>query len=260
VVLVDTLVRRSLDHNAPAAVLLECWAAIALEAVSRASTVNLCGVGIAMPGPFDYQHGISQLEHKFASLYGQNLKLALLRLWTSTSLEHQPLHFANDAALFALGETWAGAARGQPRVIGITLGTGLGSGFIEHKRIITEGIEIPPKGELWNVPYKNGIAEDFASGRALERLGHNASDLAAIARNGDLEAQTAFADLGQHLGTMLEPWLRSFQPDAVVIGGNVARAWDLFAEALRQSLPKGTHCIATQHFEQATLLGAAALE
>ncbi len=263
-ILPDTLVRREIAHDAAAEVLLEHWASTALETIQRASEASLPettlhGVGIAMPGPFDYEMGISRLEHKFAALYGQNIQDGLMRLWRGSALTGQRPHFANDAALFTLGEAWAGAAAGQARVLGITLGTGLGSGFVANGRIVTEGFGVPPGGELWNIPYAHGIAEDFVSGRALERRGWAAAQLAALARTGNLEAQHAFTELGHRLGAILEPWIVAFQPDRVVIGGNVARAWDLFAEALTGGLLRDTHCIPTRLFELATLLGAAAL-
>jgi glucokinase len=251
IVIPESMIRRGLDHTAPADTLLELWGKTALEAVSRVPTASISGVGIAMPGPFDYQHGISYLEHKFASLYGQHLNTDLMQLWKNTRLHQLKPRFANDAALFALGEAWAGAAIGKARVIGITLGTGLGSGFIEHGKIITQGYGISNQGELWNVPYADGIAEDYASGRALG----NANQLAAQARDGNIEAQKAFLDMGHHLRAILEPWVESFQPDAIVIGGNVAKAWDLFSAPLTQHF--GLSCYQTQHFEQATLLGAA---
>jgi glucokinase len=171
----------------------------------------------------------------------------------------------NDADLFALGEWWAGAARGRARVIGLTLGTGLGSGFIAHGRIITSGPEVPTAGEIWNLAYLDGVAEDYVSGRAITTtyarasgLALSANEIARRAEDGDPAAHDAFAALGLHLARILEPHLVRFRPACIVVGGNIARAWPAFGPQLRVALSP-VECQPSTRFEDATLLGAAAL-
>lgn len=80
--------------------------------------------GIAMPGPFDYETGISKIKGvaKFDLLYGLNVKEMLAQKLRITVPE---IKMMNDAGCFLKGEVYAGSAMGFNHVIGLTLGTGL---------------------------------------------------------------------------------------------------------------------------------------
>lgn len=254
-----SLHRLHLDPQASAEELFRIWIHAAHQAQQH---TNVHHIGIGMPGPFDYETGISRLEHKFAAIYGQNLKRELQeRLKTSV-----PIYFGNDAALFGLGEAWAGAAKGYARIIGVTLGTGLGGGFIAQERVLYGGDGIPPEGGIWNLPYLDGIAEDYVSGPALvkqytAKTGKTLTplEIAQLAPQHQ-QAQACFDDLGTHLGYILRPWVISFGANCVVVGGNIARSWDLFASKFALSLNQPeVVLVASKLYDQANLLGAAAL-
>ena len=260
-----SLTRRPVDETAPAEMLISRWAGAALDAVQQASISSVTHAGIAMPGPFEYATGISRLTHKFAALNGCNVGQALSERWAGTPLAHVPVRFANDAALWALGEWWGGAARGTQRMIGVTLGTGLGSGFIDQGQIVTAGDQVPPNGEIWWVPYLDGIAEDYVSGRALAREYQkrtqrelNAASIAEAASSGDRDALAVFLVFGEHLAEAFRPWVERFHPDCLVVGGNIAHAWTLFSPSLNARLP-GLACLPTEMYEISGLLGGAAL-
>jgi glucokinase len=193
-------------------------------------------VGVAVPGPFDYEHGIFTIRHKLAALYGVDLRAAL---GVHTS-------FVNDADAFLLGEWWAGAARGHERAIGITLGTGLGSAFIAGGELVGE--------ELYLHEFRGAPVEDTISARGLlARYGDEAVDVeqvAARARDGDERARDAFEEVGAALAEFLAPWVASFEPTCVVVGGSIARAWDLLAPPLEMAAPAA-------NVDDAPLLGAA---
>lgn len=263
-VIKTSLARRSYSHEAASRVLIEAWAETALKALGQQSA-SLSHIGLAMPAPFDYERGISLLEHKFASLYQCNIRSELEKAWQSGVLAGLALRFANDADLFALGEWWAGAAQASQAMIGITLGTGLGAGFVEKGKILRRDERIPEDGEIWNLPYLAGIAEDYVSATALtksytkrlhQRL--SAKQIADLARSGDETARSVFWQMAEHLAAILEPLVYSFKPQSIVLGGNLAKAWDLFREPLVLAFPDLT-IQPSQHFEQAALLGAAAL-
>ena len=161
----------------------------------RAANVELeeiAGAALAMPGPFDYEHGISQMKHKLQALYGVDLKTALAARF---GWEPRQMRFVNDAAAFLLGEVGAGAARGFKKSIGITLGTGIGCAYAADGRIAVPSDQpggdpgVPPGGEIWNLPYNGMTVEDFVSTRYLRRhyleltgLEAEVSDVAAIAQ------------------------------------------------------------------------------
>ena len=262
---------RAVDPNASAEELLAAWAGAGLDAVrGMAGRVLVLHAGVGMPGPFEYAAGISRLTHKFAALYGMNVGAALQERWARgapSAMDCMPVFFANDAAVWALGEAWAAkpVGLGAARVIGITLGTGLGSGFIENGRIIAQGDAVPPGGEIWNTPFRGGIAEDYAAGRVIVQLYRekcglelSAERIAGRALSGDEQARAAFETLGANLAEIMAPWVARFEPDCLVVGGSIAHAWDLFHPALEAGLP-GLDCRVTTRFEASSLLGGAVL-
>lgn len=196
------------------------------------------GAELAMPGPFDFNQGISLMRHKLPYIYGVNLRRPLAGYfgWDPTRVR-----FLHDASAFLLGETSAGAARGVPRAAGITLGTGIGSAFAIDGHIVTEGCGVPPGGEIWNLPYQGGIIEDSVSSRAIRRsyqlrtgLLREVAELAAVAD--DRAAIEAFLDFGRHLGLALRMAVASFSPNVVVLGGGISRSAHLFLSAARHEL------------------------
>ena len=72
------------------------------------------------------------------------------------------MRFLNDAAAYLLGEVGAGAARGVPRAVGITLGTGIGSAFAVNGQIVNRmAAASRPAAKSGIVPYEGGIVEDL---------------------------------------------------------------------------------------------------
>jgi glucokinase len=200
---------------------------------------DIPGVSIAMPGPFDYERGVSWMEHKLPYLYGFDLRRALAaRLGRVDS----QVRFLNDGAAYLLGEISAGSAQGVCRAVAITLGTGIGSAFAVDGHVIREGTGVPPGGEIWNLPYQGGILEDQISTRAIRqsyqlRTGEDreVADIAASAAK-DAVAAEIFNDFGRTLGIALRIVLAAFGPQVVVLGGGISRSAQLFLEAAQAEL------------------------
>ena len=78
-----------------------------LAAQASPANANILGASLAMPGPFDYEAGVSWMRHKMPYLYGVNVghELALRVGW-----QDGKVRFLNDAAAFS-GER---LARAQP--------------------------------------------------------------------------------------------------------------------------------------------------
>jgi len=218
-------------------------------------------IGVAVPGPFDYDGGVSLLRHKLLPLYGVDLRSRLRSLLPAPP---PVITFVNDADAFVLGEWWAGAAAGHRRVIGVTLGTGLGSAFLADGRIVDTGPTVPPDGSLHLVHHRGAPAEETISRDALvagygnPRL--DVIELAATARRGDERARRLFSNLGGDLGEVLAPWIGSFRATCLVVGGSIAGAWDLLGPSLHTTLREATP-LQTMHpaalLDEAALLGAA---
>jgi glucokinase len=253
------VVRADLPDSQTSEAFVNVLYSLALKAAPDLSCVE--GAELAMPGPFDYEKGVSFMRHKFPYLYEVPLASAL-----SDRFGWQPhrVRFLNDAAAYLLGEIGAGAARGVARAVGITLGTGVGSAFAVDGRIVKEGPGVPPGGEIWNIPYHGGIVEDLISTRALqksykERAGQQreVASIAHYANGGEVTACEVFEEFGTNLGLALLQLLTEFNPNVVVIGGGIARSANLFMpDAIRALDGLRVELRVTKLGDNAPLVGA----
>jgi glucokinase len=215
----------------------DALAGIIAGARAQGAGHEITACGIAIPGPFDYAAGISRMKHKFQAINGMPLGKAL------QARVGLPVCFINDAAAFGIG-SGARQVPGTRRFVALTIGTGLGSSFIEDGESVESGDRVPPDGEVWNLPLAGGVLEDRVSARGLVSLycgpslsGQvTARDVSDFARQGDQAAVGAFRELGTSLGSALAPVLARFAPEAVVIGGKVGRSLPLFGPALAEAL------------------------
>lgn len=235
VALVGPAARLPLDANGPAD-------AIVAGLVRAASTVAApAGAvwGVAMPDPFDYERGIARFAGvgKFDALNGLNLGAAL-----ASALPRRPqaVQFLNDADAFTLGEYTHGAAAGFGRVVGITLGTGVGSGWVVDGRIVADGPGVPPGGRVHRLTAGGLPLEDRMSRRAIRAAyaeaggdGADVREIAARARQGESRARAVLDAALQALGGTLGPAIADFGAEVVVVGGSMAASWDLFEAPLR---------------------------
>lgn len=226
-----------------------------------APTVNPTGVSIAMPNPFDYVHGISYMRHKYKYLYGIDLRGKLSQVFACPP---DSIQFLNDAAAFLVGEMAQGAGRGVDRVVGITLGTGVGSAFASHGEILTEGQGIPAGGEIWNLSYKDGIVEKFVSTLAIQEQYRETTgiweEVQAIANesNPNEHARLTFQQFGRELGKVLRATCVAFSPERIILGGGISRSAVLFLPFAEQELLGiGIRLCVSELGERAALVGAA---
>ncbi|WEK34231.1 MAG: ROK family protein [Candidatus Pseudobacter hemicellulosilyticus] len=258
-VIPTSAVRLKTDPAGSARYLIDVWAR-AIEASYEHTGITEKRIGIAMPGPFDYEEGISRIIGlaKFESLYGLNVKELL-----AERLEISPanIEMINDASAFLLGEVKAGAARGFRDAAGITLGTGLGSaGYFNG---------VLHEGDCWCTPYREGRAEDYLCSRWFVQEYEKATgnkvagvrELIDLAPNNPVVIEL-FNTFGSQLAEVL---LMKYPPSlqqVIVVGGNIAKAWKLFmpaAETYFWSKGKRMNLQPAQLGEQAAIIGAAFL-
>jgi glucokinase len=224
-------------------------------------TAAPAGVSVAMPNPFDYVRGISYMRHKYEYLYGIDLRSRISRVLGCPS---DKIDFLNDAAAFLMGEIRQGAARDANRVVGITLGTGVGSAFASCGEIVTEGQGVPAGGEIWNLSYKDGIVEKFVSKSAIQeqyklRIGvlEEVHTIAQQSENNQ-EARETFEHFGRELGCALRATCVRFAPHRIILGGGISRSASLFLPSAEQELAEfSIHLCVSQLGERAALIGAA---
>lgn len=200
------------------------------------------GIGIGFPGPFDYTNGIALIRgvEKYEAIYSVNLQD---NLRTDLNGQSLPVKFKNDAVCALIAEARYGEGKLHGRVLGIVLGTGMGSAFVVRGEQVTTGRGIPSYGYLYAEPFAGSAADDIFSTRGLQARLRRVTEETSIpiaaqrARAGDVNLLAVFAGFGRDLGTFLTPYATEFQADALVVLGGIAHTNDLFAETLRQHLP-----------------------
>lgn len=269
VIIGKTAAGRPVDNKAEASAIIDVWAEAIGETLSLAGENGLEGIGFAMPGPFDYVNGICLIKGvpKYERLYGTDVGKAITRKLDLPA--EYPVRFMNDASSFAAGEAWAGKASAYKRIMAITLGTGFGSAFIESRVPVVTGDRVPDLGCVYHISYHDGIADDYFSTRwftkrFFEIKGYNVEGVLEVsdAASEDPSAMAIFNEFGANLGEFLSPWLKKFGAEALVIGGNISRAYNLFGSAFENELIKDG-CLVKPFIsdlkEDAALIGSAFL-
>jgi glucokinase len=268
-ILRETLSEREVNNQAHANVIIKVWTDALKGALTKVPLGSVKGIGFAMPGPFDYVKGICYIKGvaKYENLYGFNIHDAMASSLDAD--EHFLIRFMNDASSFAVGEAWTGSASGVNRSLSITLGTGFGSAFISDRIPVVDGPQVPKLGCVYHIPYKDGIADDYFStrwflGRYKSLTGKEMKgvrELADIART-DKIAAGLFTEFGTEIGIFLSPFLKKFNAEMLIIGGNISNAYNLFGEQLESSLKKencSCKVALSKLKEDAALLGSAYL-
>lgn len=264
---VGSRIRRHLDNAAPRKALVNAIVAV-VSALERSPDACLTA---AVPGPFDYRTGIGQYAGtgKLEALHDCDLGAAL-RGALLPSPSH--VHFINDAEAFALGEWFYGAARGHRRAVALTLGSGIGSAFLVDGEVVIGGTGVPANGHVYNLDWDGAELEDAVSRRAIiaryraevPSADLDVRDIATHARAGEAFARAVLADAFRTLGHALAPWLAAFEATILVVGGSIARSWDIVAPPLSAGLVAERASLATQltlmaaaRPSEAALIGAA---
>ncbi len=158
------------------------------------------------------------------------------------------IRMANDANCFALAEATLGAAVGEPVVMGLILGTGVGGGIVVHGKILNglHGIagewgHNPLAGE--NHPCycgRKGCVETVFAGPSLERFYRESGgepvrlpEIVKRAAAGERIAVATLERLQNKFGEAIAAVINILDPDAIVIGGGVGNIDLLYSEETR---------------------------
>ncbi len=238
------------------------------EALKNAalSQKDIAGIGLGLPGPLDAKKGILLDPNNLPTWH--NYPVAR-RVAEQFGL---PVKINNDANVFALGEAVFGSAKDLDVVVGLTLGTGFGCGIVLNKRIF-EGAT-GTAGEIYLSPYNGTQFEEIISGRGLARIYEKQSgkkiigpEIESRARLGEEAALASWKEFGFHLGRIMAHMVNFLDPDAIVVGGSISHAFDLFEEEMRRQVFENINSRPRQHLkilhsrlgEEAAIFGAAAL-
>jgi glucokinase len=145
-----------------------------------------------------------------------------------------PVRVNNDVNCFILGEHRFGKARGFQSVVGLTLGTGLGGGIILNNQLYAG--RNCGAGEFGLVPYLDENIEAYCSGGFFQKnYQTTALDTYQKAAAGDQLALDRWKAFGFHLGNAIKTVVYTYDPEAIVLGGSLVKAFQFFEEAMHAS-------------------------
>lgn len=216
--------RIAVDSTLSKSSILSKWSTVFTDYFNLGEHVFLA---LAMPAPFDYSNGICliQDQNKFQSLYQVNLKEEISK---STGIATSDIKFVNDAQAFLSGEAFFGLGRGMDKILGITLGSGLGSAIKIGDKVTD--------ADLWNSEFKDSIAEDYLGTEWFIKFARHQWNLHLNGVKGILEPEHIekrnyiFNHFAKNLSDFIALQYHRIKMDQVIIGGNISLAHHLFLD------------------------------
>lgn len=200
---------------------------------------DVAGAGVAVAGFLDRAHDAMVGNANLPELCHFPLRRALEeRLGLACRLEV-------DSNASTVAEYRHGAGRGAARLLGVTVGTGLGGGVIVDGALLRYTGEcagdlghviLDPEGRRCTCGARGCLEALVCSAALSERAeGRAVREVVNGAYRGDALAVEALAETGRWLGLGLASLAPLFAPDTIVVGGGVAAAGELLLEPARAS-------------------------
>lgn len=222
--------------------------------LATAGEYKLVGIGIGAPN---------------ANYYRGTIECAANLLWKGIVplVDKIKKHFpdakvvmTNDANAAAIGEMVYGGAKGMRDFVVVTLGTGLGSGFVANGQLIYGSDSFA--GELGHVIVKEegrtcgcgrkGCLEAYASAGGIVRTymeisgsqehGITTAEVSRRAHQGDKAALETYEQTGRILGLALANAVAITSPEAIFFFGGVAKAGALILEPTKRYMEQYLLC------------------
>ncbi|HWK29393.1 MAG TPA: ROK family protein [Solirubrobacter sp.] len=269
---------RTLDVDLPAQAAIALAAQVFTDALVEAEVARdeVVRVGMGLPGPVHRpsgELGNSTILPGWAGTRAADAVSAALDL---------PVEVENDANLGALGEWMWGAGRGAANLAYVKASTGIGAGFIiAGAPYVGAGgtagelghTVVDPGGPICRCGNR-GCLETFAGApailsslRDIHGDGLTLPDAVSLADRGDAGCQRAISDAGAAIGTAVATLCNLFNPQRIVVGGDLGAAGELLLAPLRESLARSAIRSAAEDVtvvqselgDRAEVLGAVAL-
>jgi len=211
-------------------------------------------VGLGMPGWVDFYKGVL---YQLTNVPVWDHEVPVREVMQKTL--GLPVVLDNDANCMAYAEWKLGAGLGLKSLVCLTLGTGLGGGIVVHDRLL-RGLNVScaelgqtsidyrgrrgtfgNKGAIEEYLGNNELAADAVARYAEKGIEKKMEDctpylLELAARAGDPVAQQVYLDFAERLACLVMNMMYILAPEAVIIGGGVAKAGDLLFEPLNDFL------------------------
>lgn len=219
---------------------------------------DVFGVGLSLPGTVDPVRGVSIDSKVMVGWNGVPLEPYFAHVAPA------PLLVGNDADVLALSER-LGHMTSYSNLIVVKASTGLGLGILADGRVVSG--HLGAAGEIGHTKVDAGAGrvcrcgdvgclETVAAGWALvaglrerERPVEHVRDLARLALSGDAEARQLLRDSGRQLGELLAVAINLLNPQAVVLGGDMAAPFDVYAAGVRETVYARASALATRELQ-----------
>lgn len=213
-------------------------------ALSKYLGYTPAGVGICMPGPFNYITGVSNMVHKFAAIKDLPLKPLIKEVLGELDV---PVVFGHDVNTQLYGEMCAGNAQGYSNVCLVSLGTGLGFALANEGEVLQTPTG-SPLVSIWNSPYQDGILEDYTSKRGFYKAWEavtgempsegelTVADMGRLAGEGDKNALEVFRRVGEIIGQNIKDKLIEYKVECLLFGGQISKSFAFMEAAIRNEL------------------------
>jgi glucokinase len=244
---------------------------------------EICAVGVGLPGWVDYRTGY---VHNLTNVPGwQDVKFSA-KLREHVKL---PVTIDNDATAMTYAEHKFGAAKASRNAVCLTMGTGVGGGFILEGKLHrgskmsageigmmtvdmhgvkgaygNDGMVEAYVGHARIAERARQLFEEAGEPRTLEQC--DPRNLDEAARAGNAIALRVWDEVGQRMGAMLADLIWALSIDTIVIGGGVSKAGDILFDPIRRHIngrvPEFFHDynLVPAHFSNdAGIIGCAAL-
>ncbi|MDX6742437.1 ROK family protein [Actinocorallia sp. A-T 12471] len=256
-----------------------------LLADSGHTLADVCGAGVGLPGPVSHDTGRPVNPPIMPGWDGFDVP-GWLGARLRTADREVPVLVDNDVNIMALGEHWV-SGHAVEHMLFVKLGTGIGSGVITEHRL-HRGAQ-GAAGDIGHIRTvrpgavgaetvcrcgNTGCLEAVAGGAALTaRLNEaglparTAEDVVRHVRAGEHTALALVRQAGRDLGEVLSSLVNFFNPDLIVVGGELADAGEHLIAGVRERVYSRSLPLATAHLqirvsgagERAGVVGAAVL-
>ena len=176
-----------------------------------------------------------------------------------------PVAVNNDANCFALGEFYFGKGKGNDSMLGITVGTGLGTGIIINRKLFSGNNG--GAGEFGMIDYMDQCYEYYSCGQFFMNVYNIEGEIVfENAQNGNADALRMYEEMGKHLGNAIKTILYATDVSLIILGGSVSKAFPFFSKAMWKQIQGFAYKKTVQNLQvevseldNSGILGAAAL-
>jgi len=217
------------------------------------------GIGVCVPGNIDVETG-------------RSVSFPVMPGWDDVAIPPYftrrfdvPVHVDNDVNVMALAEHRARHQDGVNDLLLVKVSTGIGAGIVSGGHL--QRGALGAAGEIGHIPVAAGggavcrcgnvdcleaLAAGWALVRRLSESGHTVDGVRGVVdlvRAGEPEALRLVRAAGRHLGEVIAGAVNLINPAVIVLGGDLARAYDPLVAGVREVVYQRSTALATRDLQ-----------